>query len=96
MITPHLQTDPTSRVTGPLNRAAVRPASLRKKLLLVVPLPISCYFLVRALSLTSTSAGSDPAADLANGLVRSLLFLGAFGFLFISVRAFLAIKRPRE
>jgi len=78
-----------------LKRARSRPISLRKKLLLIVPLPIGGYFLVRALALTSTSGG-DAISDLANGLLRGIFFLGALASLYLSARAFFAIIRPRD
>ena len=68
---------------------------MRKKLLLIVPLPIAGYLAVRALSMTSSSAG-DPVADLGTGLMRSLLLLGAVAALFLSARGFVAIRRSRN
>ena len=68
---------------------------MRKKLLLIVPLPIAGFLVVRALTMTSSSAG-DPINDLGTGLIRSLLLLGAVGALFLSARGFVAILRSRN
>ena len=94
MTIPELQAEPIGREI-PLKRAGAKPVNLRKKLLLVVPLPIAGYLVVRAISLGSTTAG-DPVADLANSLVRGLLYLGAVACLFLSARGFFAIRCPRD
>jgi hypothetical protein len=95
MIIPDLAAEPTVRAALQLDRARRKPIALRKKLLLVVTLPIGCFFLVQGLALTGTSQG-DPIADLATGLLRGLYFLGALSCFYLSLRAFFALKKSRE
>jgi hypothetical protein len=78
----------------PMSQVAARPVGLRKKLLLIVPLPVSCFFLARALTLNRIPGG-DPTVDLATSMVRTLFFLGAFAAFYVSVRTFLSITRHR-
>jgi hypothetical protein len=92
MKTPDLTVDPMVQAAAELNRAKRTSISLRKKLLLLMPLPIGGYFLVGGLTLTGTHSG-DPLTDLTNGLLRSLFFLGALSMLFVSLRALVAILR---
>jgi hypothetical protein len=92
MKSPDLTVDPMVQAAARLNRAKHKSISLRKKLLLVVPLPIGVYFLVRGLALTGIHSG-DPLADLSGGLLRSLFFLGALSMFFVSLRALLAIRK---
>ncbi|PWU06066.1 MAG: hypothetical protein C5B51_13085 [Terriglobia bacterium] len=95
MTTPDLAAEPTIRAAAQLNQAARKPVGLRKKLLLVVPLPVGGYFLMQGLALMGGSQG-DPVAELATGLVRGLHFLGALSCFYLSLRAFFSIVRSRQ
>jgi len=92
MMIPDLAAEPTVRAATQLNRAGQKRVALKKKLLLVVPLPIGCFFLVQGLALIGKTS-ADPMADMATGLVRGLDFLGALSCFYLSLRAFFAVKR---
>jgi len=92
MKTTDLGADPMVQAAAQLYRAKRQSTSLRKKMLLVAPLPIGGYFLEHGLTVTGAHSG-DPLADLTGGLLRGLFFLGALSMFFVSLRALLAILR---
>ena len=90
-----LANEPTVRAALQLNQAKSRPASLKDKLLLIVPLPIGCYFAVKGLSVAADAA-ADPMLSLAAGLIRGLDFTGCLTCFFLSLRTYLKIRRCRD
>jgi hypothetical protein len=65
--------------------------------LLLLPLPVGCYFFVQALSLVDQPS-PDPQSivNLTNGLFRGLYFMGGFSCVFLSLRAYFKKKRSRQ
>ena len=92
---PDLANDPAVQAALRLNQARGERIRFIDRLFLSIPLPIGCYFLIRALSFAGDSS-SDPLAGLGAGLVRGLECTGGFICFFLSLRAYFKIRRARN
>lgn len=69
----------------------------KRGIALLLPLPLCCFFLIRALSM-----GGEPKPDpqslasLTSGLLQALYFIGALGCLYLSLRTYFRVKTSRK
>jgi len=94
-MTPNLTNQPTSPAA--FNQAGSKPLLWKHRILLLLPLPVGCYFFVQALLLVDQPS-TDPQSivNLANGLLRGLYFIGGFSCVFLSLRGYFKKKRSRQ
>lgn len=94
-MTPTAANDPAIQAAIILNNARRPRVRLKHKLLLVVPFPVGCYLLVKALLLDAVSI-NDPIDSMIVGTIRGLEAMGGFLCFYLSLKAYFEIRRTQK